>query len=126
MIDLLKILCKTSNMIKEENKLIEIQLRQLSEKVDVLIDQMRKLTTQDDRKIMTIKDIADRLGVAVGTVYRNKYVLPNYGEGMTGGQKATWTKREVDAWLEEMPLQQRKEEYLALGMGRAKRTLVRQ
>lgn len=113
-------------MMKDESKLLEIQLRQLSEKVDILIDQMRILTDRDNSKLMTIKDIAERLGLAVGTVYQNKYVLPNYGRGMTEGKKATWTKREVDAWLEEMPLQQRKEEYLALGMGRAKRTLARQ
>lgn len=113
-------------MTKDENKLIEIQLRQLSEKVDILIDQMRALTDQESSKLITIKDIAERLGMAVGTVYQNKYVLPNYGKGMQEGKKATWTKAEVDEWLNAMPLSQRKEEYLALGMGRAKKALVRQ
>ncbi len=114
------------DMMKDESKLLEIQLRQLSEKVDILIDQMRILTDKDNSRLMTIKDIAERLGMSVGTVYQNKYVLPNYGKGMTEGRKATWTKKEVDAWLEEMPLSQRREEYLALGMGRAKKALVRQ
>ncbi len=113
-------------MMKDENKLLEIQLRQLSEKVDILIDLTRKLTEQDDSKLMTIKDIAQRLGLSVGTVYQNKYVLPNFGKGMTEGKKATWTKAEVDKWLEEKPLSERKEEYLALGMGRAKKALVRE
>lgn len=113
-------------MMKDESKLLEIQLRQLSEKVDILIDQMRILVDKDGAKLMTIKDIAERLGLAVGTVYQNKYVLPNYGAGMTEGKKASWTKREVDEWLNAMPLSQRKEEYLAMGMGRAKKTLVRQ
>ena len=101
----------------------ETLLKTLDVKIDALYQKVAEIKTYDDMRILNIKQIAEMFGMSYKSLYHKKWLLPNYGEGLIMGSKAEWTKKEVDQWINEMPLEERKKLYFEKGLDSAKKAL---
>lgn len=102
----------------------EARIIGLEAKMDCLIAEMKKITESENSKVMNIKEVAHYLGVSPKAIYHKKYLLPNYGDNISAGVKAEWSKKEVDDWILGMPIEERKKQYLDRGMATARRVLA--
>jgi excisionase family DNA binding protein len=59
----------------------------------------RRAVPDNDDRMMTVEDLAEYLGLPVGTIYKQR----SEGTGPPGfrlGKHVRWRRSEVDAWLE--------------------------
>lgn len=75
---------------------VEMRLSAMEQKMNYLIDAVSRLAEQDSLRIMTVDDIAKMLGMPKPTLYKKKWLLPNFG---ASAGKMEWTKAEVTAHL---------------------------
>lgn len=102
----------------------EARIIGLEAKMDCLIAEMKKLTESENTRVMNIKEVASYLGVSPKAIYHKKYLLPNFGDTVTTGVKAEWSKKEIDDWILAMPIEERKKQYFNRGMATARRVLA--
>lgn len=101
---------------------MRVEIKALQSKVDILLSLVQKLTEEDGNKLMDLKDVAKYVGRSVPTLYRNRWLLPDFGAGLEGKQKKEWTKKEIDDWL-KTPVKELKNQYLERGMKVAQKYL---
>lgn len=94
---------------------LELKLSCLEQKVDFLVKAVSRLVDFDDLRVMTLDDVANMLGMSKFTLYKKRWLLPNFGE--TSG-KMEWTRREVTAHLAK-GTEALYREYIALGKEKA-------
>lgn len=109
-------------METKELELMNIEIKSLQAKVDVLLTLVQRLTVEDENRLMDLKDVARYVGRSVPTLYRNRWLLPDFGAGLEGNQKKEWTKKEIDDWL-KTPVNELKNQYLERGMKIAQKYL---
>jgi len=59
---------------------------------------------------VTVKYIADKLGLTTAAIFMNPCYQPNFGAGFAKGSTRTWPRYVVDEWL-AIPLKERKKMY---------------
>lgn len=109
-------------MENKDIELMNIEIKSLQAKVDVLLSLVQRLTEEDGNRVMDLKDVAKYVGRSVPTLYRNRWLLPDFGAGIDGNQKKEWTKKEIDEWL-KTPVKELKNQYLERGMKVAQKYL---
>ena len=90
---------------------LEARVIGMEAKMDCMIAMMKQVIESENSKVMNIKQVAEYLGVSQGSMYHKRYLLPNFGENVTGGVKAEWSKKEIDDWIMAKPVEERKKEY---------------
>ena len=109
-------------METKESEILKVEVKALQSKVDILLSLVQKLTEDNENKLMDLKDVAKYVGRSVPTLYRNRWLLPDFGAGIEGNQKKEWTKKEIDNWL-KTPVKELKNQYLERGMKVAQKYL---
>lgn len=81
------------------DKMLDIEIEKLNQKINVMSDDIRKLVDLDSYRMMSVSDIAKMLGINPKTLYRKPWLLPNFGK--TQNSTMEWTKKEVAEWLDK-------------------------
>lgn len=75
---------------------LELRVSQMEQKLDMLITLVQKVADEDSLRLINIEEYAKMLGISKFTLYKKKWLLPNFGR--TNG-KSEWTKAELVAWM---------------------------
>lgn len=76
--------------------LVDFRLNQLETKIDLLVKLVVQLTNDDSMHIVDASEYAKILGIKRDTLYKKKWLMPNFGRNEG---KNEWTKAEVREWL---------------------------
>lgn len=101
----------------------EARLIGLEAKIDALYDRVMEIKSDEDMRILDLKQMAKLYGISRQSLYNQKWLIPNFGDDMSMGSRAEWTRKEVTDWVNEMPIEARKKQYFARALDSTKKAL---
>lgn len=101
----------------------EARLIGLEAKIDALYDRIMEIKSDEDMRILDLKQMAKLYGLSRQSLYNRKWLIPNFGDDMMMGSRAEWTRKEINDWVNAMPLEERKKQYFARALDSTKKAL---